>query len=78
MLRQKYRKRQRLYKNYDKGWTIDIYNAQGDLVYIYSDDKFLDKPETHLDKVIAEGQTEHGENATKLTEAVINAVGRNK
>ena len=65
-------------KDYGKGWTIDIYNAQGDLVYIYSDDKFLDKPEAHLDKVIAEGQAAHDENATKLTEAVINAVGRNK
>ncbi|WP_191667387.1 hypothetical protein [Limosilactobacillus walteri] len=62
-------------KDFGTGWEIKVYNAQGDIAYIYSDDKFLDKPELHLDSVIAKGQQEHDENAVRLTEAVLNAVG---
>lgn len=64
--------------DFGDGWKIRIYNAQEKLVYVYSDDKFLDKPEVHLDSVIAEGKQEHDDNAVKLTEAALNAVGNNK
>lgn len=64
--------------DFGDGWKIRIYNAQEKLVYIYSDDKFLDKPEVHLDSVIAKGKQEHDNNAVKLTEAALNAVGNNK
>ena len=64
--------------DFGDGWKIRIYNAQEKLVYIYSDDKFLDKPEVHLDSVIAKGKQEHDDNAVKLTEAALNAVGNNK
>lgn len=64
--------------DFGDGWKIRIYNAQEKLVYIYSDDKFLDKPEVHLDSVIAKGKQEHDDNAFKLTEAALNAVGNNK
>lgn len=63
-------------KKYGTDWTVNVYNAQGKLVYVYSDDKFLEKPELHLESVIAKGQEEHDENAAQITEAVINAVGR--
>lgn len=64
--------------DFGDGWKIRIYNAQEKLVYVYSDDKFLDKPEVHLDSVIAKGKQEHDDNAVKLTEAALNAVGNNK
>lgn len=61
-----------------KDWTVKVYNAQGKLVYIYRDDKFLAKPEDQLDSVIAEGQKEHDDNAAEITKAVINAVGNTR
>ncbi|MBB1063294.1 hypothetical protein [Limosilactobacillus fastidiosus] len=62
-------------KKYGKGWTVKVYNAQGKLQYVYQDDKFLQKPELYLESVIEKGAEEHDENATEITEAVLNAVG---
>lgn len=64
-------------KDYGKGWTIYIYNAQGKEVYIYRDDKFLDKPELHVAAAIEKGQEEHDKNATEITKSVIDAIGNN-
>lgn len=63
-------------KKYGTGWTVDVYNASGDFIYRYRDDKFLKKPELELDPVIQKAQEEHDDNVAEIATAVINAIGR--
>lgn len=64
-------------KKWGKGWIVNIYNAQGKLVYQYQDDKFLEKPEIEVEPAIEKAAQEHDENAARITASIFNAIGRN-